>query len=262
MERAYVQAGAGEGYPGYAPVCPYCLSGLFLLEGDVQMTASIDLLHPDGKPDWAEDWIRIVGTEGSLEAHPTHGTFRLIGKGKDEELHKVTAVAPPMYTPFIRGYSEQTVAREQHVIAESNKMTTGWYTVETGKQGGRLWLKVDAIIIKTTDAAALEAWHFIFHMRGTSERIAVCGPRTLELTERTEWTEADRLGYCHSAERGTAKSFSPNGTISLPAYKTIPHCKSLPVASCNSLNPLKSPLSTRVDVFTSSLPRWHRVARG
>ena len=30
-------------------------------------------------------------------------------------------------------------------------------------------------------------------------------------------------GYCHSAERGTARSFSPNGTISLPAYKTIPH---------------------------------------
>jgi hypothetical protein len=54
-------------------------------------------------------------------------------------------------------------------------MTTEWHTVEVGKQGGQLWLKVDgAIIIEASDAAALEAGHFIFRMRGTSERIAVC----------------------------------------------------------------------------------------
>ena len=49
--------------------CADCLSGLFLLEGDVQMTVSIDLLRPDGQKAWGDDWIRIVGSEGSLEAN-------------------------------------------------------------------------------------------------------------------------------------------------------------------------------------------------
>lgn len=77
--------------------------------------------------------------------------------------------------PFIRRYSAETIGREQLVIAESNIMTTGWHTVEVGKQDGRLWLKVDgAIIIEASDATMLEAGHLIFRMRGTAERIAVC----------------------------------------------------------------------------------------
>ncbi len=93
-------------HPEYAPGCPDCLTGLFLLEGDVQMTVSVDLLRPDGQPDWADDWIRIVGTEGCLEANPALGTIRLIRKGQDEELRKVTAVAPPLYTPFLSAVTE------------------------------------------------------------------------------------------------------------------------------------------------------------
>ena len=56
-------------HPEYAPGCPDALTGLFPA-GAVQMTASIDLLRPDGQPDWADDWIRVVGTQGSLEALP------------------------------------------------------------------------------------------------------------------------------------------------------------------------------------------------
>ena len=93
-------------HPDYAPGCSDCLTGLFLLEGDVQMTVSVDLLRPDGQPDWADDWIRIVGTEGCLEALPGHGTIRLIRKGQDEELRKVTAVAPPLYTRFLSAVTE------------------------------------------------------------------------------------------------------------------------------------------------------------
>jgi len=88
-------------HPDYAPGCPDCLSGLFLLEGGVQMTVSVDLLRPDGQESWGDDWIRIVGSEGSLEANPALGTIRLILKGEDEELRTVTAVAPPFYTAFL-----------------------------------------------------------------------------------------------------------------------------------------------------------------
>ena len=88
-------------HPDYAPACSDCLSGLFLLEGGVQMTVSIDLLRPDGQKAWGDDWIRIVGSEGSLEANPEQGKIRLIRKGHDEELRTVTSVAPPFYTNFL-----------------------------------------------------------------------------------------------------------------------------------------------------------------
>jgi predicted dehydrogenase len=88
-------------HPDYAPGCPDCLSGLFLLEGDVQMTVSIDLLRPDGQASWGDDWVRIVGSEGSLEANPALGTIRLIRKGRDEELRKVSAINVPFYTSFL-----------------------------------------------------------------------------------------------------------------------------------------------------------------
>jgi predicted dehydrogenase len=88
-------------HPDYDAGCPDCLSGLFLLEGGVQMTVSVDLLRPDGQTSWGDDWIRIVGSEGSLEANPALGTIRLIRKGHEEEVRTVTAVAPPFYTAFL-----------------------------------------------------------------------------------------------------------------------------------------------------------------
>ncbi|QHI70616.1 Gfo/Idh/MocA family protein [Tichowtungia aerotolerans] len=88
-------------HPEYGPGCSDCLSGLFLLEGGVQMTVSIDLLRPDGQKAWGDDWVRIVGSEGSLEANPELGTIRLIRKGHDEEVRNVTAVAPSFYTAFL-----------------------------------------------------------------------------------------------------------------------------------------------------------------
>lgn len=88
--------------------------------------------------------------------------------------------------PFIRKYTEATVGREQLVIGESNRMTTGWHTVEVGKQDGRLWLKVDgALIVEASDAAMLEAGYLIFRMRGTSERIGVCLIKDL----RIDWVD-------------------------------------------------------------------------
>jgi predicted dehydrogenase len=81
--------------------CADVLSGLFLLENRVQMTVSIDLLRPDGQEAWGDDWCRIVGSSGSIEANPALKTIRLIRKGHDEEVRKVTAVAPPFYTAFL-----------------------------------------------------------------------------------------------------------------------------------------------------------------
>ena len=65
------------------------------------MTVSVDLLRPDGQASWGDDWVRIVGSEGSLEANSALGTIRLIRKGRDEELRKVSAINVPFYTPFL-----------------------------------------------------------------------------------------------------------------------------------------------------------------
>ena len=50
--------------------CSDTLSGLFLLDDDIQMTVSVDLLRPDVQESWGDDWLRIVGSKGILEARP------------------------------------------------------------------------------------------------------------------------------------------------------------------------------------------------
>jgi predicted dehydrogenase len=87
-------------HPDY-PDCSDCLSGLFLLEGDIQMTASIDLLRPDGQKEWGDDWCRIVGSEGSIEANASMGTLRLIRKGYPETVRAAKAVSSSFYTAFL-----------------------------------------------------------------------------------------------------------------------------------------------------------------
>jgi len=86
--------------------CADSLTGLFLLEGNVQMTVSVDLLRPDGQTAWGDDWVRIVGSEGSIEANPELGTIRLIRKGAPEEVRTVSAVAPSFYTAFLDSITE------------------------------------------------------------------------------------------------------------------------------------------------------------
>jgi predicted dehydrogenase len=88
-------------HPKFADACSDVLTGLFLLEDDLQMTVSLDLLRPDGQVNWGDDWLRIVGTEGSLEAHPDKSQIRLIQKGKEEKFLQVTTKAPPFYTAFL-----------------------------------------------------------------------------------------------------------------------------------------------------------------
>jgi predicted dehydrogenase len=83
------------------PDCSDCLSGLFLLEENIQMTVSIDLLRPDGEKEWGDDWIRVVGSEGSIESNPGLGTIRLIRKGQPEEVRIAKAVPSSVCTAFL-----------------------------------------------------------------------------------------------------------------------------------------------------------------
>lgn len=88
-------------HPRFSPGCSDCLTGLFLLDGNVQMTVSVDLMRPNGPAAHGDDWVRIVGTKGSIEANPELGTVRLLLSEQEEELRLVTAEAPPFYTEFL-----------------------------------------------------------------------------------------------------------------------------------------------------------------
>jgi predicted dehydrogenase len=82
--------------------CSDSLTGLFLLENNIQMTVSIDLLRPDGQKEWGDDWVRVVGSMGSLEVNSALGTIRLIRKGHEEEVRTTTSTRQvPYYTAFL-----------------------------------------------------------------------------------------------------------------------------------------------------------------
>ena len=137
----------------YAPECADCLSGLFLLEGDVQMTVSIDLLRPDGQKAWGDDWVRVVGSEGSLEANPELGTIRLIRKGQDEDVRTVTTVAPPFYTAFLDAV--KTGADFSELTALGFQLTDSALTAERASVEGLCGLDV-----------VPERWRFSYPISG------------------------------------------------------------------------------------------------
>lgn len=88
-------------HPRFSPGCSDYLTGLFLLDGNVQMTVSVDMMRPNGPASHGDDWVRIVGIKGSIEAKPELGTVRLLLSEQEEKLRLVTAEAPPFYTEFL-----------------------------------------------------------------------------------------------------------------------------------------------------------------
>jgi len=61
--------------------CEDGCAGLFELNHGAFATVSVDLLRPEQAPTHGDDWIRIAGTEGVLEARSNEGTLRLINEG-------------------------------------------------------------------------------------------------------------------------------------------------------------------------------------
>lgn len=92
------------------PDFPYCedtASALFTLEGDVQMVASIDLCRPESAPTWGDDWIRVVGSKGVLEANGSAGKVTLINSKGSSEFSFPIDDFKPIYKPFIESLREK-----------------------------------------------------------------------------------------------------------------------------------------------------------
>jgi len=66
----------------------------------VQMTASVDLCRPGNAATWGDDWIRVVGSMGVIEANGSTGHVTILAEN-GEKLEAGTAPVP-IYLDFLR----------------------------------------------------------------------------------------------------------------------------------------------------------------
>ncbi|HTS17680.1 MAG TPA: Gfo/Idh/MocA family oxidoreductase [Verrucomicrobiae bacterium] len=84
------------------PDCEDYVAAILGLENGGAATVSIDLFRPEAAATHGDDWIRIVGTEGILEARSNDRVIRLLRENADAQTIAVDT-ARPIYTPFLSG---------------------------------------------------------------------------------------------------------------------------------------------------------------
>ena len=82
------------------PDCEDCVIALLGLDNGGAATISVDLLRPEAAATHGDDWIRLVGTLGIIEARSNDGVVRLL---KDTAHATTIACDPvrPLYRPFL-----------------------------------------------------------------------------------------------------------------------------------------------------------------
>jgi len=92
---------------------------------------------------------------------------------------------PHNFTPFIRKYPVAEGEDPALVSMKKNIMHPGvFYTVELGRKGNKLWLKVDGkLVLKTVDDNAFGGGHIALRIRGTAGEYAACLIRNMEIIE-------------------------------------------------------------------------------
>lgn len=91
------------------PGCEDHASLLLEMAGGVRATASIDYLRPASAPTHGDDWIRIVGTRGIIEAHMARNVCTLVADNQPPcELPPGADV--PTYAGIFRGLREDPAA--------------------------------------------------------------------------------------------------------------------------------------------------------
>ena len=90
--------------------------------------------------------------------------------------------SPHATTPFIRKHPDNATL----VAADEDCMLPGvYYDIETGRQGNRLWLKVDdRLIVETTDESPLSGGHVAIRARGLAGHPAACVIRDVTVYSR------------------------------------------------------------------------------
>lgn len=92
-------------------------------------------------------------------------------------------VMPHNSTPFLRKFPAASDGNGNIGLAEKDVIQPGWrYLVECGKQGTKLWLKIDGeTIIEANDDKPLDAGKIAIRVRGTGSDLGKCMVRNLEI---------------------------------------------------------------------------------
>jgi predicted dehydrogenase len=90
---------ANAAHPDF-PECEDAGTAVFSLEDGVQMTASVDLCRPGNAATWGDDWIRVVGSTGVIEANGSTGHVTILAESGETIQTGTTPV--PIYLDFLR----------------------------------------------------------------------------------------------------------------------------------------------------------------
>lgn len=96
------------------PECEDTCCGIFELKGGAQATVSIDYFRPESAGTHGDDWVRIVGTKGIIEAWACENRVMLL---KDHETLRDIPLDDPesLFIPFIEG-REGLVSTEETLM--------------------------------------------------------------------------------------------------------------------------------------------------
>lgn len=84
--------------------------------------------------------------------------------------------------PFIRKLPYDSDVGELIEASENHMVAGTWYAIEVGRQGSRLYMKLDGkTLIETTDSESLGAGRIGLRIRGTQSGVAECQIRDLQI---------------------------------------------------------------------------------
>jgi len=84
------------------PDCEDTCCGIFEMDGGAQATVSVDYFRPMSAKTHGDDWIRIVGTEGVIEARASENTVTLLKDGGEPQAVPLDE-PESLFIPFIEG---------------------------------------------------------------------------------------------------------------------------------------------------------------
>jgi predicted dehydrogenase len=98
------------------PGCEDSCSGLFQLDNGGSLTASVDILRPETAPTHGDDYCRVVGTNGIIEANASAGNLRLLQNGAESVEQACSRVQQPIYGPFLESLGDPAADREETAL--------------------------------------------------------------------------------------------------------------------------------------------------
>jgi len=97
--------------------CEDVATGIFNLENGAQMNASIDLCRPGSAATWGDDWVRIVGTHGVIEANASTGLIKIECDGQPSTTRDCGIEPQPIYLQFLESLLDnQPIQQAENLV--------------------------------------------------------------------------------------------------------------------------------------------------